>query len=246
MSFTWFGRQVDVDAMKDKYYDKDSPYGFPDGHLFNWNDNYHRNPWWQVYENPTPDSRDRVIAQVSADYQFAPWLTGLVRAGGDSYRFTADEHFAAGNIDRANAVVQRRLHQQQHPRQGDEHRGAAHGEEELGDLRPHRQRRRQPAPQRLLPEHLRARAAFSCRRSTTSSNAGIAPSFTERRIPLGRQLRLRLGGRDGQRLLDRGGDRPQRLVVDAAEGELVVLLSRRSAPRSCSRTSSRRSRATES
>jgi TonB-linked SusC/RagA family outer membrane protein len=104
MSFTWFGRQVDVDAMKAKYYDKDSPYGFPDGHLFSWNDNYHRNPWWQVYENPTPDSRDRVIAQVSADYAFTPWLSGLVRTGGDSYRFTADEHFAAGNIDRADAA----------------------------------------------------------------------------------------------------------------------------------------------
>ena len=103
MSFTWFGRQVDIDAMKNKFYDKDSPYGHPDGHLFSWNDNYHRNPWWQVYENPTPDSRDRVIAQISADYQFTPWLTGLVRTGGDSYRFNADEHFAAGNIDRANA-----------------------------------------------------------------------------------------------------------------------------------------------
>lgn len=103
MSFTWFGRQVDIDAMKNKFYDKDSPYGFPDGHLFSWNDNYHRNPWWQVFENPTPDSRDRVIAQVSADYQLAPWLSGLVRAGGDAFRFTAEEHFAAGNIDRANA-----------------------------------------------------------------------------------------------------------------------------------------------
>jgi TonB-linked SusC/RagA family outer membrane protein len=102
MSFTWFGRQVDVEAMKNKFYDKDSPYGFPDGHLFSWNDNYHRNPWWQVYENPTPDSRDRVIAQVSAEYAFAPWLTGLVRTGGDSYRFTAEEHLAKGNIDRAD------------------------------------------------------------------------------------------------------------------------------------------------
>lgn len=104
MSFTWFGRQVDVDAMKAKFYDKDSPYGFPDGHLFSWNDNYHRNPWWQVYENPTPDSRDRVIAQLSGDYKITPWLTGIVRAGGDSYRFTAEEHFAKGNIDRADAA----------------------------------------------------------------------------------------------------------------------------------------------
>lgn len=103
MSFTWFGRQVDVDALRDKYYNSGSSYGFADGSLYNWNNNYHRNPYWQQYENPAPDSRDRVIAQVSASYEFAPWLSGLVRGGGDSYRFTREELFAAGNIDRASA-----------------------------------------------------------------------------------------------------------------------------------------------
>ncbi|MES2179409.1 MAG: SusC/RagA family TonB-linked outer membrane protein [Gemmatimonadota bacterium] len=103
MSFTWFGRQVDINAMKAQYYNQSSPYGFADGTLFGWNDNYHRNPWWQVFENPTPDSRDRVIAQLSANYEFAPWLSGVVRGGGDSFRFTAEEQFAKGNIDRADA-----------------------------------------------------------------------------------------------------------------------------------------------
>ena len=103
MSFTWFGRQVDLDLLKNKYYNTNSPYGFADGSLFNWNDNYHRNPYWQQFENPAPDSRDRVIAQVSANYEFAPWLSGQIRAGGDSYRFTREEQFAAGNIDRASA-----------------------------------------------------------------------------------------------------------------------------------------------
>jgi TonB-linked SusC/RagA family outer membrane protein len=103
MSFTWFGRQVDLDALKNKYYNTASPYGFADGSLYNWNDNYHRNPYWQQYMNPAPDSRDRVIAQVSAGYEFTPWLSGTIRGGGDSYRFTREEQFAAGNIDRANA-----------------------------------------------------------------------------------------------------------------------------------------------
>jgi TonB-linked SusC/RagA family outer membrane protein len=103
MSFTWFGRQVDLDLLKTKYYNTNSPYGFADGSLFNWNDNYHRNPYWQQFENPAPDSRDRVIAQVSANYEFLPWLSGNVRAGGDSYRFTREEQIAAGNIDRASA-----------------------------------------------------------------------------------------------------------------------------------------------
>ena len=103
MSFTWFGRQVDLDLLKNKYYNTASPYGFSDGSLFNWNDNYHRNPYWQQFENPAPDSRDRVITQVSAGYEFAPWLTGTIRGGGDAYTFTRDELFAAGNIDRADA-----------------------------------------------------------------------------------------------------------------------------------------------
>ena len=103
MTFTWFGRQVDTDVLKAQYYNTNSPYGFADGSLYNWNDNYHRNPYWQQYENPAPDSRDRVIAQVSANYDFAPWLSGLVRTGNDSYRQTTDEYFAAGNIDRADA-----------------------------------------------------------------------------------------------------------------------------------------------
>lgn len=103
MSFTWFGRQVDLDLLKNQFYNTNSPYGFSDGSLFNWNDNYHRNPYWQQSENPAPDSRDRVIAQVSANYDFTSWLGGSVRAGGDSYRFTREEYIAAGNIDRASA-----------------------------------------------------------------------------------------------------------------------------------------------
>ncbi len=103
MSFTWFGRQVDLDLLKNKYYNTSSPYGFADGSLFNWNDNYHRNPYWQQFQNPAPDSRDRVIAQASANYDFTPWLSGMLRGGGDSYNNNQVEQFAAGNIDRASA-----------------------------------------------------------------------------------------------------------------------------------------------
>ena len=103
MSFTWFGRQVDLDLLKNQYYNTNSAYGFSDGSLFNWNDNYHRNPYWQQFENPAPDSRDRVIAQASASYELTPWLTGKVSGGGDSFRFSREEQFAAGNIDRASA-----------------------------------------------------------------------------------------------------------------------------------------------
>ncbi|MEO8333919.1 MAG: SusC/RagA family TonB-linked outer membrane protein [bacterium] len=106
MSFTWFGRQVDTDLLKAQYYNTGSQYGFADGSLYNWNDNYHRNPYWQQYENPAPDSRDRVIAQVSANYEFTPWLSGMIRGGGDEFRFTREQQFAAGNIDNADPAYQ--------------------------------------------------------------------------------------------------------------------------------------------
>ena len=102
MSFTWFGRQVDTRLLRNQYRNSGSPYGFADGSLYNWNDNYHRNPFWQQEENRAPDSRDRVFTQLSATYEFNSWLTGLVRAGSDGYRQTTEERFAAGNIDRAN------------------------------------------------------------------------------------------------------------------------------------------------
>lgn len=104
MTFTWFGRQVDVvGRLKNRYFNSNSPYGLADGSLFNWNANYHRNPYWQQYNNIAPDSRDRVTVQVTGNYEFTGWLSGLVRAGSDSYRQTQEEQFAAGNIDNADA-----------------------------------------------------------------------------------------------------------------------------------------------
>jgi TonB-linked SusC/RagA family outer membrane protein len=103
MGFTWFGRQVDVSQLKRQYYNQNSVYGLEDGSLYNWNDNYHRNPYWQQYLNPASDTRDRLTGQLSATYRPASWLNALVRAGTDGYRFTADERFAPGNIDNADA-----------------------------------------------------------------------------------------------------------------------------------------------
>ena len=103
MGFTWFGRQVDLGLLKRQYYNENSVYGLKDGSLFNWNLNYHRNPYWQQYENPAQDTRDRLTGQVSARYRPTSWLSGLVRAGTDGYRFSTDERFAPGNIDRADA-----------------------------------------------------------------------------------------------------------------------------------------------
>ncbi|MBM3289539.1 MAG: SusC/RagA family TonB-linked outer membrane protein, partial [Candidatus Hydrogenedentes bacterium] len=95
MGFTWFGRQVDIEALRHKWYQDD-------GSLFNWNYNYHNNPFWQAYENANLDSRDRIIAQTTLNYQVTDWLKGMVRLGQDFYRYTTDDKWAAGQIDHSD------------------------------------------------------------------------------------------------------------------------------------------------
>ncbi|HEY5491860.1 MAG TPA: SusC/RagA family TonB-linked outer membrane protein [Gemmatimonadaceae bacterium] len=94
--FTWFGRQVDMNALKAQYYNTD-------GSLFNWNTNYHNNPFWMAYKNSEMDTRDRVISQATLNYQATSWLKGMMRMGQDFFRYTAAEKLAKGNIDRTSA-----------------------------------------------------------------------------------------------------------------------------------------------
>jgi TonB-linked SusC/RagA family outer membrane protein len=89
--FIWFGRQVDTKALKAKRFDDD-------GNLYNWNYNYHNNPYWLVHENPEEDQRDRFIGVASARYNVFPWLDATLRSGVDLYRLNISQQFAAGNI----------------------------------------------------------------------------------------------------------------------------------------------------
>lgn len=94
--FVWFGRQVDINALRARRYNAD-------GSLYNWNYNYHNNPFWLMYDNPNRDQRDRVIGSAQAQYKFLPWLTGTVRSGVDTYRENRDQNFAQGNLSGALA-----------------------------------------------------------------------------------------------------------------------------------------------
>jgi outer membrane receptor protein involved in Fe transport len=89
--FIWFGRQVDMSKLKRRFDD--------DGNLFNWNYNYHNNPYWMQYENPESDQRDRFIGVGSLRYSILPWLDATFRGGSDLYRLNIDQNFAAGNLN---------------------------------------------------------------------------------------------------------------------------------------------------
>jgi TonB-linked SusC/RagA family outer membrane protein len=79
MGFVWFGRQVDVAALKGRTRDAE-------GNQISWNYSYHNNPYFHTFENQNRDTRDRIIGVASATYKFTDWLSGTLRTGTDFYR----------------------------------------------------------------------------------------------------------------------------------------------------------------
>jgi len=76
----WFGRQVNMKNLKDNW-ETDNAWGNP----YNWNTNYHNNPYWTVNKNTTSRRRDRVYGNVYLEYKLTDWLKVLGRVGTDFY-----------------------------------------------------------------------------------------------------------------------------------------------------------------
>lgn len=90
--FSWTGRQVDYTLLRDKQYNAD-------GSIYNWNHNYHNNPYTTLKENLSAMQRDRFIGNAMVKYQFASYLSAYVRTGGDIYsNFTSSKRFV-GDMD---------------------------------------------------------------------------------------------------------------------------------------------------
>jgi TonB-linked SusC/RagA family outer membrane protein len=93
--FNWFGRQVDIEALKN-FGQGGLVNGGPATREFNWNYSYHNNPYWVMAENPQLDDRDRLIGSVSLNYAFAEGLNAMLRTGSDIYRFGVQQLYARG------------------------------------------------------------------------------------------------------------------------------------------------------
>lgn len=91
MGFIWFGRQVDIAALKNAYKDAD-------GNHISWNYSYHSNPYWNANMNRNFDQRDRLMGVASATYRFTDWLRLTGRSGTDWYRSFFTHQIAAGWI----------------------------------------------------------------------------------------------------------------------------------------------------
>ena len=76
--FTRFGRQVDIDALRDNVVDAD-------GNQINWIYTARNNPFFATTMNANDDDRTQVIAAGGLQYRLARWLTSRVLLGGTDY-----------------------------------------------------------------------------------------------------------------------------------------------------------------
>ncbi|GAA3951921.1 SusC/RagA family TonB-linked outer membrane protein [Pedobacter ginsengiterrae] len=77
LQFTWFGRQVDINQLKN-YLDEN-------GNTFNWNNSYYSNPYWVAYENTVSQQRGRIIGSLGLNYKIIDGLEFNFSSGTDYY-----------------------------------------------------------------------------------------------------------------------------------------------------------------
>jgi TonB-linked SusC/RagA family outer membrane protein len=98
--YVWFGRQVDMNALKNyNVQPQQTVWGTTCNDQYNWNCNYHNNPYWIQYQNPELDNRDRVIASGSATWKITNWLNATGRTGTDYFRYNVDNDYGTGNLN---------------------------------------------------------------------------------------------------------------------------------------------------
>ncbi len=98
-SFIWFGRQVDMEALRDYRCHGDEPTPCTLNAQYNWNYNYHNNPFWEQLVNWNADERDRVFGHINLSYQLTDWLTASARVGRDWYRHHRKRVIAPNSLD---------------------------------------------------------------------------------------------------------------------------------------------------
>ncbi|RNL80733.1 SusC/RagA family TonB-linked outer membrane protein [Sinomicrobium pectinilyticum] len=79
--FIWYGRQINTRNLKNYWMD-----GQEGRRQFNYNYNYHDNPYFNLYENTNSQDKDRVFGNVSVNYRITDNLSLMLRTGRDFYR----------------------------------------------------------------------------------------------------------------------------------------------------------------
>ncbi|WP_036152308.1 SusC/RagA family TonB-linked outer membrane protein [Maribacter forsetii] len=79
--FIWYGRQLNTNNLRDYW----QP-GLEGTQQFNYNYNYHDNPYFTMYENTNAQDKDRMFGNVSLTYDISENWKLLLRSGRDFYR----------------------------------------------------------------------------------------------------------------------------------------------------------------
>lgn len=80
--FIWSGRQMNMKSLEDNWDQRDEQGKYT---YYNWNTNYHVNPFFNVYENTNSYQRDRFFGKTSLYYQPFQFLKFEGRAGIDYF-----------------------------------------------------------------------------------------------------------------------------------------------------------------
>lgn len=83
--WVWYGRQINTNNLRNYW----QP-GLEGRQQFNYNYNYHDNPYFTMYENTNGQAKDRVVGNISMTYNFTDELSLMVRSGTDFYRELRD------------------------------------------------------------------------------------------------------------------------------------------------------------
>jgi hypothetical protein len=81
----WYGRQVNTRNLREYWMP-----GMEGRQQFNYNYNYHDNPYFTVFENTNGQSKERVFGNLMANYKITDKLNLMVRTGMDFYNELRD------------------------------------------------------------------------------------------------------------------------------------------------------------
>ena len=101
--FMWHGRQVDFPGLEDYVYPiakvPSQNAWYPTGSKYNWNYNFHNNPYFTLYKNTHSLERNRLFGNAKIMYKFYKDLSAYVRTGIDYYNNFTQNRVGASDID---------------------------------------------------------------------------------------------------------------------------------------------------
>lgn len=108
--WVWFGRQIDMNTLRDYW----QP-GLENIQQYNYNYNWHDNPYFTMYENTNSFNKNRLFGNLNATYEISPSLSLMLRYGLDTYdelrvsqRAFSSQRFARGQYREDNIFFQER------------------------------------------------------------------------------------------------------------------------------------------